>query len=294
MKYLLRAALLCSLPSLVAAQHGNETIGTYFDPAATQTSINVDPLEIFSVYFIADQVPTSVAGYEFEVTVPPEILILSATAHPVAFNTLDIDSSNEGFIVGIGGAPLNGPGPILLAEFSCLAMQAGSGLGITIGPSSPSSFGGVSAGYCEGGTLALYPFADAYAGPATVNVTGSASCQWYCGSGVNMDTYTVVAPVALGNTFVASIGVSPPNVAAVVAGYLGQMVFPLWGQEGLVNPTTLEVMGLPMAFVPSPVTLTWSVPNEPAYVDLHVYTQAAGVGGGVINLTCAYDCTVGY
>ncbi len=58
--------------------------------------------------------------------------------------------------------------------------------------------------------------------------------------------------------------------------------------------TNAEIMGLPSAFGPSPVTITWPVPNEPAYAGFHVFTQAAGFGGGVINLTCAHDCTVGY
>jgi hypothetical protein len=293
MKPLLCAAALCLFPSLSMAQGSGETIGTYFDPGATQTSLAVAPLEVFTIYFIAENVPTGIGGYEFLVDMPPELLILSVTTHPVAFNTLDIDSSNEGFIVGIGGPCLTGP-KIVLAEFTCMAMLAGSGLEITLGPVAPSSFGGLSAGYAECGSLALYPFADAYPGPAIVDVLGTADCQWYCGSGTNLDNYTVIAPIALGQTFEGSVIVSPPNVGAVIAGYLGKLTFPIWGQEGLVDPTQNEVLGFPLGFVPSPVTITWSVPNEPAYAALHVYTQAASFGGGVINLTCAYDCTVGF
>ena len=122
----------------------------------------------------------------------------------------------------------------------------------------------------------------------------SAHCQPYCGSSINMDTYTVVDPFVLGGTFQGTVGFPSPNFGAVVAGYLGRLTFPIWGQEGLVNVATPEVMGVPTAFGPSPVTISWAVPNEPAYAGFHVYTQAAGFGGGVINLTCAYDCIVGY
>lgn len=121
-----------------------------------------------------------------------------------------------------------------------------------------------------------------------------ATCQWYCGSGINMDTYTIVSPIVLGGTFTASVAIPAPNVGAVVAGYVGRLTFPIWGMEGLVNVAATEVMGLPTAFGGSPITLTWSVPSNPAYLGYSVFTQAAGVGGGVINLTCAFDCTAGY
>ena len=121
-----------------------------------------------------------------------------------------------------------------------------------------------------------------------------AECSWYCGSGTNMDTYTVFDPYVIGGTFQASVGLSYPNLGAVIAGYLGQLTFPIWGQQGLVNVGTSEVMGLPSGWLTNPVVITWPVPGDPAYAGFHVFTQAAGFGGGQINLTCAYDCTVGY
>ena len=121
-----------------------------------------------------------------------------------------------------------------------------------------------------------------------------ASCAWYCGAGTNLDTYAVLAGCVLGDTFQGSVGFTAPNLGAVLAGYLGQLTFPLWGQQGLVNIATPEVTGLPAGFGVSPVLLDWSIPNEPAYAGFHVFTQAAGIGGGVINLTCAFDCTVGF
>lgn len=122
----------------------------------------------------------------------------------------------------------------------------------------------------------------------------AAFCSWYCGSGVDLDTYTVSAPFVLGDPFRGVVELSAPNVGAVIAGCLGQATFPIWGQEGLVNVAAREVMGLPAGFAPRPVTITWPVPNDSAYAGFHVFTQAAGFGGGVIRLTCAYDCTVGY
>ncbi len=182
MRPLITLSAFLTLSTLASALPG-ETLGTYFDAAGTQTTTAVTALQSFQIYFIADNIPTAVAGYEFYVNMPPELMILSATAHPVAFNTLDIDSSPEGFIVGIGGACLQGPGPIVLAEFTCMALQPAANLSITISPSVPSSFGGTAAGYAECGTLALFPFADAYPGPARVDVFHSAAFCFCDGSG---------------------------------------------------------------------------------------------------------------
>lgn len=121
-----------------------------------------------------------------------------------------------------------------------------------------------------------------------------ATCQWYCGNGYNVDTYQVVNPFVIGGTFVGSVGIWGPNYGAVLAAFLGQATFPLWGREALVDVTTPEVMGLPSTIGVSPVTVSWMVPNEYAYAGYQVFTQAAGFGGGMIRLTCAYDCTVGY
>ena len=121
-----------------------------------------------------------------------------------------------------------------------------------------------------------------------------ASCQWYCGSGINMDTYTVSNGFELGGTFRGTVGISPPNIGAIIAGYPSGALFPIWGQEGLVNVLHGEMLGFPGGFIPAPITITWSVPGDPAYAGYHVHTQAAGIGGGVINLTCAFDCTAGY
>ena len=69
---------------------------------------------------------------------------------------------------------------------------------------------------------------------------------------------------------------------------------PRGGQLLLVDIRTPEVMGMPASFGTSPVTITWSVPLFSSYAGFHVFTQAAGIGGGQINLTCAYDCEVGF
>ena len=121
-----------------------------------------------------------------------------------------------------------------------------------------------------------------------------AGCQFYCGSGINLNNYTIVSPFSLSGVFQGTVAYNPPNVGAVFSGYLGVLIFPIWGQEGLVNITTPEVLGLPAVLGPAPAVLTWPVPQDPAYAGFHVFTQAAGFGGGLIQLTCAWDCTVGW
>ena len=121
----------------------------------------------------------------------------------------------------------------------------------------------------------------------------TATSSWYCGSSVNIDTYTISNGFELGGTFQGTVAIPGPNLGAIVAGYLGRLTFPMWGQEGLVDVSKPEVLGLPSGFG-WPTVVTWPVPSDPAYAGYHVFTQAAGIGGGVINLTCAHDCTAGY
>lgn len=120
-----------------------------------------------------------------------------------------------------------------------------------------------------------------------------AACVWYCGNGLNMDTYSILTPFVLGSTFRASVSVTWPNAGAMVVGYLGQDTFTIWGQEGLVDLATTEVTGLPGG-AGNPTIVSWAVPGDPSYAGYRVFTQAAGIGGGIINLTCAFDCTAGY
>ena len=296
MKLLLCAATLCLAPSLAMATPSGETIGTFFDPGATQTSLTVAPMEIFNIYFIAEDVPAGISGYEFYVNMPPELLILSVTAHPVAFNTLDIDPSNEGFIVGIGGTCLSGAGPIVLAEFSCMSLQTAAGLEITIGPSNPSSFGGTAPGYAECSTLALFPFADAYVGPATVDVIEAATCQWYCGTGANATTdgYVINSPAVLGGALAASVtGCDAASVGAFLVAYSSPLTLATGWGEILVNiaDPNGELLGMPSS-IGSPAIFTLPVPNDPIFAGFDFYTQAGSFGGSLC-LHCGYACTVG-
>ena len=212
MKQILRVAAICLSSSLVTAQYGSETLGAFFDTGATQTAVSVGLLEPFDIYILAENAPVGYAGYELYVNMPPEIVILDATPHPIDPKTLDIDPSLEGFIVGIGGPCLTGSGPVVLAELKCMAIQEGTGLPITISPANPSSFGGTAPGYCECGTLALYPFKDAYSGPATVNVS---TPRTYCTAKVNTQGCTP----AIGFSGSPSVSSSSPfdiNAAEII------------------------------------------------------------------------------
>jgi len=180
---LLRPTLaLCTLSAVAAAVPTGETLGIYFDPEATTTSTVVEPLEFFQVYFIAENVPVGITGYEFRVNVPPELFITGTVCHPVGAS-IDIDSDFAGFIVGCGQC-LSGSGPIVVAEITCLALEPAFDLQLTLGPAIPSSFGGMTPGYTECNTHQAIPFDYATPGVATVNVgVGSPYC--FCdGSGL--------------------------------------------------------------------------------------------------------------
>ncbi len=82
--------------------------------------------------------------------------------------------------------------------------------------------------------------------------------------------------------------------SSAAAAYTTPLTFALNSEEVLVDIFRLELMGLPFGIGPSPRTINWPVPGDPVFAGWHVYTQAAGFGGGEFHLTCAYDCTVGY
>lgn len=166
MKTLPYLAAWLAVSPLALAQHGNETLGVFFDASASQTSIQVAPFEPFQLFVVADEIPVGLGAYEFELSLSPQLVILSSIAHPQS-TSVDVDPSAEGFIVGTG-ACLWGPGPIVVTELSCMALGAGGGMSIQLGPATPSSFGGTSTGYAQWGNLELYPFIDS--NPAGLNV----------------------------------------------------------------------------------------------------------------------------
>ena len=126
------------------------------------------------------------------------------------------------------------------------------------------------------------------------NVDPFAACSWYCGSGINANTYSVAAGFELGGTFQATVGISAPNAGALLVGFLGAAQVPLFGGELLVDISTPESLQLAPGFGASPIAFSLPIPNDPAFTGLHVWTQAVGIGGGVFQLTCAHECQVGY
>jgi len=159
---------------------------------------------------------------------------------------------------------------------------------------------------------AVYPSAAelGFVFPANDSATGSkgrfgpnftfsplATCNWYCGTGVNAatDGYVVTSPATLGGTFGATVtGCASGSTGAVLVAYASSLTFPhAWG-EILVDVTDPfgELMGMPFAFT-DPAVFSFPVPSDPIFAGLVFYTQAASFGGGMC-LHCAYECTVGY
>ena len=121
----------------------------------------------------------------------------------------------------------------------------------------------------------------------------AAAWQWYCGTGTNLDAYSVITGFELGGTFQGAVNVPAPHTWCAIGGYLRRQTFSLWGQEVLVDLAAPEILGLPWG-PGSPNLISWIVPSEPGYAGYHVFTQAAYFGGGSIGLTCAFDCTAGF
>jgi len=150
-------------------------------------------------------------GYEFEVLHDPRILVLQRTANPTTY--LDVGPGPDNWIVGTG-ACIQGPGPFVMVEYTCWLTEPAIDVFIDVGPSSPSSFGGTAPGYVDCSST-IYPFNEAYGGPALVNPTGNVGTN-YCQANPN-STGFAAAIYAFGSTIVtdADFGLGaaelPPN-----------------------------------------------------------------------------------
>ena len=124
-----------------------------------------------------------------------------------------------------------------------------------------------------------------------------ATCQWYCGTGLNAatDGYVATNPAVIGGTFIASVtGCDPGNAGSLLVGYSSSLtLLSVWGEllVNFVDPNG-EILGMPLA-LGSPAVFALPVPNDPAVSGFVFYTQAASFGGSIC-LHCAYECTVGW
>jgi len=122
----------------------------------------------------------------------------------------------------------------------------------------------------------------------------SATCNWYCGTGVNIpcDGFVVTNPPQLGGFFTAQVShVCGGSVAGIIGFASPASLMTPWG-EVLVNIADPggELLALPPAFG-DPGTWNVPVPNNPAFCGLRFFAQA--YGAPPINLHCAWECVVG-
>ncbi len=128
-------------------------------------------------------------------------------------------------------------------------------------------------------------------------VAPTASCQWYCGTGVNATTdgYVISSPAVLGGTFEASVtGCGADSAGAKIVAYSTPVTLSTpWGEllVDIADPGG-ELLGEPSA-LGNPAVFAVSVPNEPRLAGLVFYSQAASFGGSLC-LHCAHECTVGH
>lgn len=120
------------------------------DLAGTQTTMNVPVSVPFNFYVVADGFPagdTGVRGYEFSIDTSELLaapgIVLDRVLPPGALN---IGSGNNVFLAVTTPLPTV-PEPLLLATYQAIISAPASDITISLGPSVPSSTGGVAPAY---------------------------------------------------------------------------------------------------------------------------------------------------
>ncbi len=162
----------------------------------------------------------------------------------------------------------------------------------------------VASGICFDDTDALW-MSLAYADPTA---GAQATCQWYCGSGVNVsqDGFTIQEDAVLGKTFTCSVRdvTGRGQRIAILCAFASPAQFyldPAYGIDGevLVNLSDPrgELLGSPRAWG-DPAIITVSVPPNVILSGFPFYVQALSVCPSPPPfeswLHCAYTCTVGF
>ncbi|UCG73964.1 MAG: PEP-CTERM sorting domain-containing protein [Chromatiales bacterium] len=126
-----------------------------FDPATSTVGTFATNVP-FDVYVIADNFTdtTGLSGFEFSLGgVPAEFFLLSTVLPAGAVNF----GSVYNFLVGLS-APIANTGPVVLATLTFLPIAPLNDVLLTLGPATPSSFGGSAPGYAAGNPENLIPF----------------------------------------------------------------------------------------------------------------------------------------
>jgi hypothetical protein len=122
-----------------------------------------------------------------------------------------------------------------------------------------------------------------------------AGCNWYCDAGgTNCDGYVVVNPPELSGQFQVTITGCTTAGAGLIAGYMSPTSFGTnWGilLVNIADPMG-ELLGFPSG-LGVPVAINIDVGVNLGWCGIVFYTQAVSAGGG-IELTCAFECTVGF
>ena len=151
-------------------------IGVFFDPEGTQTGIEgIDPGVLFSFYVVAFDATGGIAGYQFGISVDPNIQIGSVITYPAGSN--NFGGAPGDVRVGTGGDCLPDVGAVLLVEVQAVLMDVVTNGSVCLGPS-PSACATEPDGpaylSCEGDCV-WRAFYSAYEGCAVVNGSGPVS-----------------------------------------------------------------------------------------------------------------------
>jgi hypothetical protein len=134
---------------------GPPTLGVFFDPTGTQRTLDVIPLTPFDFYVVADNTDGGILGYEFQLSIPPELVVLDRVMNPPS--SINV-GSGDNWIVGTGVC-LPGTGKVDLVRYTVMLIAFNEDLVIELLPATPSSFSPESPGYVTClGTSDIRPF----------------------------------------------------------------------------------------------------------------------------------------
>jgi hypothetical protein len=147
--------LVATMSSMAFAQAEPHDVGVFADAAGTMTALTATPFVTTNFYVVGFELDGQVKGFEYGLNVPAGTTVISVVflgPNPLLVGT------NTNVAVGTGGC-VDGSGAAVLANYSVVFLDATATDGtqaICMGPSDPSSLGGVPAYLqCDGTILPM-------------------------------------------------------------------------------------------------------------------------------------------
>lgn len=144
MKTSLVLALLLALAVPAAAQ---SSMGITFSDAAIVNTTDVNEYSLLLAYMYIETPNASIGGYEASIDLDPNLFVANLAGPNGWTNFGALDNHLVGFMTPLANGP---EGWVVICTITFIVAAPNSNMVIALGPSTPSSFGGLVPGFADG------------------------------------------------------------------------------------------------------------------------------------------------